>query len=336
LFLDFCAGKGGARKLQGNGALTPGFAGPFPVNGRGKIKGILVGSAVFSFCAAWLGAATPVRLETSLEPREATVGDPVALTVKVVAEPGVDIRPFAPGKTLGLFEVRSFVPDAPREEAGRLTQTFHWTLAAYDVGVATVPALAFSYQSKGGKVQEIQSPEMTLAIKSVLGPDAKDIRGLKKPWRGPPPWGLYAIALALVGIGVFLGILRRRRRPKMPPVPPRPAHEAALEALDRLEGDRPASAKVFYSRLSEIFRAYLLGRYGVSAPDLTTAEILNAIKRVGLPADSRLTARDLLEVSDLAKFAKMDPGDESRLRHLALARAFVLATKPIETLSEEA
>lgn len=281
-----------------------------------------------------LYAETPLRLETTLEPRTATVGDPLRFVVRAVAETGVVVEPFVPETTLGSFDVLHFEPGTPRTEEGRLTQDFTWTLACYEVGTSTVPAMTISWQWEG-KTQEIKTPEIPVTIRSIVPPDSKGIRGLKRPWRGPVPWLLWLGVVLGVGVlgGVVVWWLKRRRATVALP-PPRPAHELALEALDDLEKNPPETARVFYTTLSGVVRTYVEGRFRLPAQDLTTNEIMDALKKIGLDGRVRRTARELLESSDLVKFARFDYGPEGRREHLTTARDFVRATQPDEEKAE--
>jgi hypothetical protein len=120
------------------------------------------------------------------------------------------------------------------------------------------------------------------------------------------------------------GILPERKEP------PRPAHEVALEALRKLrESDLLATGqiKAFYIELSEIVRRYIEGRYFVPALELTTGELMADLKQVSLASEARDVLRNLLEMSDLVKFAKYAPANEEHERALQLAESFVETTK---------
>jgi hypothetical protein len=104
----------------------------------------------------------------------------------------------------------------------------------------------------------------------------------------------------------------------------------ALEALRKLrESDLLATGqiKAFYIELSEIVRRYIEGRYFVPALELTTGELMDDLKQVTLEPDARDMLRDLLELSDLVKFAKYAPATEEHERALQLAESFVETTK---------
>jgi hypothetical protein len=265
-----------------------------------------------------------------VDPREARVGDRVTLTVDVIADGGVTLLPLSTATAFGPFELVSVATAAATSTERRL-----FTLTTFEVGVATIPPVAVSYRLADGPVQSLRTAEIPVTIRSVLPPQATDIKGLKAPlpqrrW----PWVALGIGLGAAFLAAGVWIVRRRRRAARtsPDAPPAlPAGDEALAALTALEAGMDGPAKPFYSRLSEIFRRYLLRRYDIPAPDLTTAEILPLIRRrEDWAPEQRMNARDILETSDLAKFAKIEPAPEDRRRHWDALVRFVRETTPTD------
>lgn len=277
-------------------------------------------------------AFAKVRVETSLEPRTATVGDVLTLQIKTAME-GTNRCQLDVGKTLGPFEVLQFSTAPDRRNGIVLERDFQLSLTLFDVGVSTLPALTVSCQENGQRT-EIKTPEIPVTIKSVLTADSKDIHGLKGRLKKVPNWPVIG---ALAGVLLFIGGLvwwfryrpgKRGIRPVGPP--PVAPHVRALEDLRRLEEELESPAKVFFSRLTDILRAYLEGAFRLPATDRTTAEISAELKSLTISMDQRLGLRTVLEDGDLAKFAKLEPTLEERLKDFERVRDFVMATKPEE------
>lgn len=277
-----------------------------------------------------LAAEGRIRLETTVDPSTATVGDRLVLSVRVVAEGDVQISSPAVGGSLGIFEVAAAESDASEDASSRV-RVFRYTLVPFEVGVATIPALSVPYRIGRGPSKSQSTPEILVTVRSVLPPEAKDIRGLKGRLPQVPNewfWGPLAAAGVLGALFYFL-LIRRRLGAVLPPAPPpRPAHVLALEALERLEKNIVGPAKPYYSRLTEIWRAYLEARFGLPALERTTGEIAQSLKNLPVTAEQKRRIRELLDVSDLAKFAKTEPENEERLTHLDLVRSFVESTVP--------
>ena len=73
----------------------------------------------------------------------------------------------------------------------------------------------------------------------------------------------------------------------------------------------------------------LENRYFVQALEETSKEILEDMKQQGLSADSVETLAEILQLSDLVKFAKHQPGQEENFNIVDRAIDFVNQTKLI-------
>lgn len=278
-----------------------------------------------------------INLKVSVEPREATVGDRIQFKITAVHSFDIDLKSWPAEKNLGNFEVVDLTAAKPRSPKGNVEQDIIYTLAAFEVGISTLPAVPIIYTMTDGTTREISTPEIPVNIKSVLGPDAKDIREIKGPLSAAWKLILIAIGIILSGLGGYLWWRRRKLAAGgfFAGPPPRPAHEIALEAIGALESALGEPAKKFYSRLSDILRQYIEGRFGVPAMDRTTSELFQEMKR--RPAEFSLLTelRGVLDTSDLAKFAKWDPTEDERRRDVEQVKQFVLKTRPVEIESKD-
>ncbi len=144
------------------------------------------------------------------------------------------------------------------------------------------------------------------------------------------PWALGGIALAaLVALLAWL-IVRASRRKAEASKPKEPAYIVALRELDKYRSDKywaPERQKAFYSGITDALKAYIDDRFGVDAPEMTTAELFDA-----LAGDKDITPqmyadlKDLFERADFVKFAKFIADDSDNARALPLAVSFVTTT----------
>ena len=152
------------------------------------------------------------------------------------------------------------------------------------------------------------------------------------------PWiGLLWLLAVLVILTVSLIQIRRRRAAGDTAAPRDPAYIVALRELDKWRGDRfwaPERQKAFYSGITDTLKTYIEDRFGVDAPEMTTAELFDALRQADdLPADLREELRDLFERADFVKFAKHVASDEDNARALPTAVRFVTST--YQTVLEE-
>ena len=120
--------------------------------------------------------------------------------------------------------------------------------------------------------------------------------------------------------------------------PPLPPHEVARQALERLYVQRLWQAdkhKLYYSTITDILRTYIDGRFGVGAMEMTSDEIIEAMRKTDLPQKSAMDLTQILRDADLVKFAKAMPEAEQNEAAYQAAWDFVEQTKPVEEVEEE-
>ena len=150
------------------------------------------------------------------------------------------------------------------------------------------------------------------------------------------PWGLGIILLCQL---IWWLVRWLRSRKKEEDKPEEPAHIRALRKLDKLRGDKfwkPEHQKAFYSGVTDALREYIAARFGVGAMEMTTAEIFQALKGTeDIPADLYKEIKELFEVADFVKFAKLTVPEEDNKEVLPKAVRFVTDTYQAEIAGDE-
>lgn len=150
------------------------------------------------------------------------------------------------------------------------------------------------------------------------------------------PWiGGVLLFAALLVLGIRA--VRRRRGEGAGTAHRDPAYIVALRELDKWRGDAfwaPEKQKAYYSGITDALKTYMEDRFGVDAPEMTTAELFEALKGAeDLPADLREEMREVFECADYVKFAKHVASQEENARALPTAVRFVTST--YQTVLEE-
>lgn len=155
------------------------------------------------------------------------------------------------------------------------------------------------------------------------------------------PWLLaLKLLIAVAGALAILVWARRKRRGGAAALKSQdPAHIVALRELDKFRSDRfwaPERQKQFYSGITDALKNYIDARFGVDAPEMTTAELFSALK-----SEKTLTPelfnglKELFETADFVKFAKFVADDQENSKALPLAVRFVTETYQAEIAQEE-
>lgn len=144
------------------------------------------------------------------------------------------------------------------------------------------------------------------------------------------PWisgGL--LAAALIALAVWL-IIRASKRKAEALKPKDPAYIVALRELDKYRSDKywaPDKQKAFYSGITDALKFYMDERFGVDAPEMTTAELFDALKSdKDITPEMYSSLKELFERADFVKFAKHIASEQENAAALPLAVRFVTTT----------
>ncbi len=279
-----------------------------------------------------------------------TIGDPITMTLRVVAPADETVSIPKLETAWGDFEVRTqSAPTVTANDDGTKTTEQTIIVTLFDVGSFRTPKWEVSLTDMRGNDTRRVVPQVSITVESVLEKGDTKLRDLKPQadLPAPPPW-LWILAILLAGVLAFFGwkYLRRRlktRRPAdtfaVPEIDPRPPHEIALAELARIEAlDLPGQGrfKEYYTMVSDCLRQYLENRYDISALERTTAELKSALRRTEI---SRPDAREfisLFEACDLVKFARFVPDMDAARQLIPAAQTLIAATAETENEPVEA
>ncbi len=309
----------------------------------------IVLSIVFSFSVLPAQEQGLIQVKSEVDTAVITIGD--LITYSIIIDRAEQLRVERPGEglNLGMFEIKSYNFHEPVKENGRIIERFDFTISVYDTGKFIIPPfpVAWFANDTTSKYNIITAPAINIYVKSVIsGDEAKELKDVKPPVYIPFNWKFW---LSMAGVIILLLVIAylayrlwKKRKEKgymfIPPPPPVPAHERALADLEALfKSGLPDKKeyKIFFSKLSEIIRVYLEGRYYIKALEETSAEILRDVKE---PLDDEalyLSLRELLSLSDLVKFAKYVPEEDEIDKVKQQAVAFVEQTKIVFEATEE-
>ena len=301
-----------------------------------------------ALAAVLLVAALPVvpaaaqtgapAVSSTLEPAQIAVGDRARLIIRVEHDAGASVT-WPDPESLGPFEVLERRVGGPRVEGGRAVSSAELVLTAFELGDLEVPAVGIEVAGADGDAVMLETEPAPVTVASVGLDEGGDIRAIKGPLDIPlnvltlVPW-LVAVLL-LAGIGYWLWRRSRGRAPDSilaPAEPPRPVHETAYEAFRILEAGRlpeRGEIKTFHIRASDIVRAYVEGRFGVDALEMTTREVLDGLRARDVEEAVLGDFRHLLERCDLVKFARDRPVLERCHEVIPLGRSLVDRTRVV-------
>ena len=206
-------------------------------------------------------------------------------------------------------------------------------ITSWDSGSYYIPPIKFSATSKSNALiinVLLLDIDANSELKDIKGPLDDNI-GWSDIW----PWLLLTLII-LLSIFTYKKYFNKKKKTVVVKKNIQtPAHVLALNALKKLENKKlinKKDIKEYYSSISEIIRRYIENRFNFPALELTTYEILDIIT-ANIKKEDTISLKNILEISDLVKFAKKIPDQNENIKNLNLATDFVKKTKK-ETINE--
>ena len=154
-------------------------------------------------------------------------------------------------------------------------------------------------------------------------------------------YGVIALIILSLVVWYIVWYMRNKwqgRSRDVKPAPKLPPHVIAIKALDELQNRKlwqNGKHKLYYSTLTEILRLYIEGRWAVGALEMTSDEIISALRDVDIKHDSRSNLIAILRTADMVKFAKALPEAEENEQLFTYAYYFVENTKSVDAEHNE-
>jgi hypothetical protein len=105
-------------------------------------------------------------------------------------------------------------------------------------------------------------------------------------------------------------------------------HQKAMKEIEQIKADKMVSSenqKEYYTKLTDTLRRYIEERYGFSAMEMTSAEIIERLMQTDQQSLEEL--RQLFQTADLVKFAKYSTMINENDANLVSAIDFINQTK---------
>jgi hypothetical protein len=278
----------------------------------------------------------------SLDTNAMLVGDQINMKLSFTAPAGSVIQwPVLNDTIISKIEIleKSKVDTAYSSDKSKMILQQVYKITCFDSGFYAIPPIVFNYKKPGDALtQKDESQAILLSVSSVNVNTAEDIRDIKKPLEAPYtlkealPWIIGFILLAATAYLVFYYLKKRKKAEPVFRSPLKvkiPAHQIALDALENLRQKKlwqSGRIKDYHTELTDIIRDYIFAKFNIHAPELTSDEIITALNYTAADVGARQIIGQTFLVSDLVKFAKMQPLPAEHDTCLNNAIGFVKAT----------
>jgi hypothetical protein len=267
--------------------------------------------------------AQEIMVRALMDSNKALIGDQLTLHL-MVEKPSVgfdvDFPLFRDSITKDIEIIKVSPVDTAVIAGEKLQLSQNLVITVFDTGFFEIPALPFSVTSSN-ITDTINTLPVGFEILSVEADSTiKDIKAIYKvPLSFREIWPYIAILVVLILLGWLLIYYVRNRKTsilhKAMAISTEPPDVIALHDLEQLKAEKAwmnNKIKYHYSKLSEILRVYIEGRFRTQALEQTTEEILLSLKQVLSDANEYKRLSSMLRLADFVKFAKVIPeADES-------------------------
>ena len=291
-------------------------------------------------------SAQEIRVTSKPDTSAILIGDQTGFTVSAEIPAGVSANLSSAADSLAgkIVILRRDPRDTSVSSDGSVKITDRYLITSFDSGSYAIPPFYAEVESGDSLLKYFSDYSFLDVIRPDVAPqDTTDViydiippRGAPVTFREVLPWVVIALIAAVI-VWLLARFLPRNplRRFVRPPAPPEPAHIVALRDLQVLREEelwQKGEIKDYYSRLSDILRRYIDGRYGISSPELTTDETVRMLQKAAVTTPGQMTlVKELLSVSDIVKFAKYLPDSAVHVTFMENAVRFVEETRLPDT-----
>ena len=280
-----------------------------------------------------------VRVKAVLDSAKILIGEPTHWSVVVDAPKGAKVAYAHFADTTNVprgIEVMEQHIDTVRN-GNAYTLAFRRTLTAWDARNYELPAVTVQVDGKDYTTDKLAFDVEEVKVDTAATAPARPNDGIQKPpfqlteWL--PYYGLCVLALLLLAVAYAISLrlknqkpLVKRRQPERKLLP----HEKAMRAIEQVRtqnsGTDNADEKTYYTALTDILREYLEDRFGIKAMEMTSAEIVETLRRES-NSETNAELERVFATADLVKFAKYSTQDNEKNYYLGNVVDYIEETK---------
>lgn len=282
-----------------------------------------------------------VTVDIRMDSLQLLVGEQTGITLDVScgAKQHVQMPAIQPGQQLTQnVEVVAMSPvdTTYLNDGARLQLTRKYTVTAWDSSLYYIPPMEVvvdgkKYPSKSLALKVYTVDVDTIHVDRYFGPkDEMEAPFAWEDWRWVV-WGSLLLVVLLVAVLVTFVSLRTgkpiirivRRKVKLP------AHKVALDEIAKIKEERTwaqEDSKEYYTQLTDTLRTYIQDRYGFSALEMTSDEIIEHLTSEN-DEEALNELRELFRTADLVKFAKYSTLINENDANLMTALEYINQTK---------
>lgn len=280
-------------------------------------------SRIFSYllllaaCVVSEKASAQVSVQANMDSIEILIGEQAHMFVEVTAKKGAaiswpELKPntyLVPG--VEIVDITNADTSALDNDMVKVVRML--TLTSFDNKLYPIPGMKVKVNGKQYAANTLALKVLTVDVDTVHPnqfyppKDVQDNPFMWSDWSGVIAVGV--LLWLLVVAMIYLLVRLKQNKPIITHiriVKRVPAHQKALYAIDKIKADHMQTSedqKTYYTQLTDTLRQYIQERFGFSAKEMTSSEIIDRLQSNG---DKTMIdeLRELFTTADLVKFAK--------------------------------
>ena len=303
-------------------------------------------SIIILACAV-LSAAAQATVEATIDSIEILIGQQVEVSVRATAKEGSNVvfPDFKPQQmiTPGVEVISHKDSATVGIDNGMAVFTHKYRLTSFDGKLYYLPPFAVkvngkTFKSKSLALKVLEVPVDTTKLDQFYGPkDVQDNPFMWSDWSAV--FWLSVLMLVVMIVAYWLYLRLRDNKPiisSIKIVKKLLPHQKALKEIEVIKAEKMVTSenqKEYYTKLTDTLRKYIEERYGFSAMEMTSSEIIDRLTETQ-DQQALDELRMLFQTADLVKFAKYSTLINENDMNLVNAIEFINKTK-VENMQEE-
>ncbi len=285
-------------------------------------------------CTHFAFAQNSVTLNASVDKREILIGEQIQLSLDAKVSLGLNVT------WLALDTIPHFDIIEKGKIDSVITETeksYHQVIiiTSFDSGMHSIPPLPLVVEGKNFLTDSIP---VNIKFKPFDSKqdyhDIKDILDVQNPLAKYIVWTI--IAITLVSIFVVIYFITRKKIEKtieQKEVSRLTPYEEAINALQELKKQqlgKNGQVKLYYSRLNDILRLFVLRKLRIASMVKTNEELIMQLKELDISREQFSHLAQALRMSDFVKFAKYLPDESENEKNFDIIKSSVEILNTIE------
>lgn len=275
---------------------------------------------------------TPIRAEFEVDNQSPLLGEPFHVTIIVRAPENVEILSWVTFEYPMEMIDEGNIDAEPEADSDLIRYTRRYEVVLWEVGEYLSQGALIAYRI-GDVVSSTPVSSFYVQVPSqIINPEDAVLRPSVAPiyLSYLSPWVVVGIGIGLViGAMIVAKLLQVSRQGVVQIVTASPADKAIAELEDLKDQQLPPAT--IYELVANNLRQYIESQFEIEAVEMTTVELISILRqRDVFPKNHRQQLQDVLEQSDLVKFARFQPDKGSSLRLVNYAIKWLRETERLQ------